>query len=106
MADAPSIRTYGALPNGASQAMAAEAGKVGKFREGLFLIGLGTPLRRFVLASSVSAIIIMAARPRYCFRENGEMRPFKHPFCTEEDAVKNHFFLVPTLTGLAFSQLI
>jgi hypothetical protein len=106
MAEVSGLHKYGALPNGASEAMAAKAGKLGNFREGLFLVGLGTPLSRFVLASSVSAIIIMAARPRWCFRENGEMRPFKHPFCTEEDAVRNHFFLVPTLTGLAFSQLI
>lgn len=68
--------------------------------------GLGKPFNRFCVGAVASSALLLAIRPRYCFRENGELRPLKHPWSVEEDATYCHFFLVPTLTAFVLGQCL
>ena len=103
--------SYGALPQGTrgnAEKMLVPQSKLEELQTALAMVGLGKPLARFTCATLLTATLLLAIRPKYCFRANGQMRPFKNRYTPEqvEDSTYYHFFLVPLVTGVVFSQCL
>lgn len=99
---------YGALPDLARappDLMPTPRSGADRMKVALSYAGLGKPSRRFVAGAAFSTLVMLAAKPRFAFRENGEMRPQKGA-SKDPDATYYHFFLVPLLSGFIFAQCL
>ena len=99
---------YGARPDLSRtppQLMQAPRSGIEKAKIAMSYAGLAKPSSRFVCGVAFSALVVLAAKPRFAFRENGEMRPQKGA-SKDPDATYYHFFLVPLLSGLIFAQCL
>ena len=85
----------------ADTVMAAPTDLAGK----LAVMGLGTPMNRALCAGAMTALVVMAARPKALFRENGEYRPFKLS-SGDPDGIYCHAAFIPLAAGWAAATFL